>query len=92
MYDAGAVRGLEEELGIKGGKLKKLGKLGKKEGVSSFMVVYSLVWNKPIKKWDKDGIEKLEWHDLKEVRGMVKKDPKKFKGDFPRVFNEFYKN
>lgn len=90
-YYQAAKRGLEEELGIKDEELVELGKLTPKDGVSCFMKVYKLEYNKEIDNYDKAGIDKLYWCDLVKVRQMVIEDKTKFKGDFPEVLEWYIK-
>ncbi len=90
-YYQAAKRGLEEELGIKGMELIELGKLTPKDSVSCFMKVYKLEYDKEIKNYDKDGIDKIYWCDLEKVRRMVTEDKTKFKGDFPEVLEWYVK-
>jgi len=90
-YYQAAMRGLEEELGIKDAELIELGKLIPKDGVSCFMKVYELEYNKEINNYDKDGIDKLYWCGLEKVRKMIAEDKAKFKGDFLEVFNWYVK-
>ncbi len=90
-YDQAAKRGIEEELGIKDAELIELGKLTPKDDVSCFMKVYELEYNKEIVNYDRAGIDKLYWCDLKKVRQMVSEDKNKFKGDFPEVLGWYVK-
>ena len=70
-YETAAYRGLEEELGITGVKLQGLTKLGPKDGVSSFMKIYSLHYEQPIIHWDRDGIEGLSFFNLNTLEKMI---------------------
>lgn len=90
-YYQAAKRGLEEELGIKDVELVELGKLTPKDGVSCFMKVYELDYNKAIANYDKAGIDKLYWCDLEKVRQMIAENKNKFKGDFPEVLEWYVK-
>lgn len=90
-YYHAAKRGLEEELGIKDVELIELGKLTPKDGVSCFMKVYKLEYNKEIVNYDKEGIDKIYWCDLEKVRQMVSEDKNKFKGDFSEVLDWYVK-
>lgn len=90
-YYQAAKRGLEEELGIKNEELIELGKLTQKDGVSCFMKVYKLVYNKEAVNYDKAGIDKIYWCSLEKIRQMVSKDKNKFKGDFPEVLDWYVK-
>ncbi len=90
-YYQAAIRGLKEELGIKNTELVELGKLTQKDGVSCFMKIYKLEYNKEITNYDKAGIDKLYWCDLEKVRRMVVEDKTKFKGDFPEVLDWYVK-
>ena len=90
-YDA-AIRGLKEELGITNVKLVELGKLTPKEGISCFMTVYQLTHDGEINDYDKNGIEKLSWYNLKKIQEMIEEDKSKFKDDFPIVLDWFIKN
>lgn len=90
-YDAAAQRGLKEELNIKE-KLECLGKLTPKDGVSSFMKIYKLKYDKQIKKYDKDGIDRLHYYDLKTLKEILKQNKKKFKDDIPIVLKWCIKN
>ncbi len=67
-YNQAAKRGIEEELGIKDAELIELGKLTPKDGVSCFMKVYELEYNKEIVNYDRAGIDKLYWCDVEKVR------------------------
>lgn len=88
-YYQAAKRGLKEELGIKDVELAELGKLTPKDGVSCFMKVYELEYNKEISNYDKVGIDKLYWCDLAKVRQMISEDKNKFKGDFAEVLERY---
>lgn len=90
-YYQAAKRGLEEELGIKDLELIELGKLTPKDGVSCFMKVYKSEYNEDITNYDKDGIDKLFWHSLEEVKQMIAEDKNKFKGDFLEVLRWYVK-
>lgn len=90
-YYQAAKRGLEEELGIKSAELIELGKLTPKDGVSCFMKIYKLEYNKAAVNYDKAGIDKLYWCDLEKVKQMIAEDKTKFKGDFPEVLNWYIK-
>jgi len=83
-YDA-ALRGLKEELGITDPRLVELGKITPKEGVSCFMKIYKLTYDKEINNYDKNGIDNLFWYDLTTIKQMIKQDKNKFKADFPIV-------
>jgi isopentenyl-diphosphate delta-isomerase len=84
-YYQAAERGIKEELDISGEKLTEIGRLTPKNGVSCFMKVYLLNYNKEIMNYDKDGIDKLYWCSLEKIKQLVDKDKSKFKGDFPAV-------
>jgi len=88
-YDA-AIRGLEEELGIKNVKLIELGKLTPKDGANCFMKVYKLVYDFPIVNYDKDGIESLNWFSLEKVKQLLKENKTDFKSDFPIAFEKYF--
>lgn len=90
-YYQAAKWGLEEELGIKGVELIELGKLTPKDGVSCFMKVYKLEYNKEIANYGKTGIGKLYWCDLEKARQLVVEDRAKFKGDFWEVLEWYVK-
>lgn len=91
-YYQAAKRGLEEELGIKNIKLIELGKLTPKDGVSCFMKVYKMEYNEDITNYDKNGIDKLYWYSLEEIRKMIIEDKAKFKGDFSEVLEVIQKS
>lgn len=71
-YEAAALRGLEEELGICDVRLELLAKLVPEEfgtrfpkkGPSAFMKVYKVVYNGSFPKYDQEGIESLNWFSI----------------------------
>jgi len=91
-YFTAAKRGIKEELGLVNVELEELGKLSKKEGVSSYMKVYRVMYGGEITNYDREGIDELNYLFPKEVERLYHQNPKKFKDDFAVVFNWFSKN
>ncbi|HLD16076.1 MAG TPA: NUDIX domain-containing protein [Candidatus Nanoarchaeia archaeon] len=87
-YLDAAKRGMEEELGLKL-NLKEIEKLGPKDGVSSFMKIYSANYNFPILKYDKEGIKELRWRSLSELEDIMAREPEVFKPDLPIVIKYY---
>ncbi len=88
-YDDAAIRGLKEELEIERETPTELFKLTPKDGVSCFMKVYMMNYDKEIKDYDKDGIDELYWCDLETIKKMIKKNENEFKRDFTVIFNRY---
>ena len=90
-YAQAAIRELEEELGIRNEKLVVLGKLIPKDGVSCFMKIYELIYDREIIDYDKTAIEKLCWFDLQEIEKLIVEDRSKFREDLAEVFSWYTK-
>ncbi|VVB74601.1 NUDIX domain protein [Candidatus Tiddalikarchaeum anstoanum] len=86
-YYSAALRGVKEELGLEDIHLVEVGKIGCKEGASSFMKVYKAVYDGKIKCYDKDGISEIKYYSLDKIFDMMKKDINTFKPDFKVVLN-----
>ena len=89
-YDQAAKRGVKEELGLEGIELIELGKLNLRDGVGCFTKVYKTICDEKINNYDTDGIDKLYWFSLDEIKEMIKKNKEKFKHDFPIVLDRFF--
>lgn len=95
-YDAAAIRGLSEELGIQGVQVELMIKLVPQEfgtrfpkkGPSAFMKVYKVLFDGPFPKYDQNGIESLNWFSLKEIQEKLKENRKVFKYDFAQVLDQ----
>ena len=90
-YKEAAIRGLEEELGIKNVKLQEVAKLSPKEGVHGFTMTYEIRYNGSISNYDRDGISSLHWFNIETIKKMIVQNKKQFKSDFPVVFQCYLK-
>lgn len=84
-YEEAATRGLKEELGINNVNLVTIGKIKPKDGVSSFMKVFKVIYTGEISP--KEGIQSIGFYSLQRIKEMIARNPKKFKDDLPRVIN-----
>ena len=90
-YIQAAYRELKEELGIEEGILEeKLYLTPYNSNSKTFQKVYVLEYNTNISNYDKDGIEKLFWFTLDEIKEMINSNPKMFKDDYLVVIDELY--
>lgn len=90
-YIQAAYRELKEELGIEEGILEeKLYLTPYNSDSKTFQKVYVLEYNTNISNYDKDGIEKLFWFTLDEIKEMINSNPKMFKDDYLVVIDELY--
>ena len=80
-YYPAAIRGVEEELGIKNAELEFLGKLEPADNVTGFMHIYKVIVDDRTLDYDKKGIERLEWHSIDETIKMIDDNPSIFKND-----------
>ncbi len=86
-YDQAAQRGLHEELGINE-KLTYIGKLGKREGVSSFMQIYTLTYEGPF-NYDQQGIAELCWFNKQQLKELLN-HPEQCKPDLLKVLHWYF--
>ncbi|MCG2685844.1 NUDIX domain-containing protein [Candidatus Parcubacteria bacterium] len=86
-YEQAARRGLKEELNLTNVELLPVGKLTPKDGVSSFMKVYKLIYGGRISPNKHEGVESINFYPLDKIKSMISKDPKMFKDDIPKVIN-----
>ncbi len=84
-YADAAIRGLEEELGLRGVSLQEVLSLSPLQGVSNFMRVYIAEAEGPF-AYDTKGIASLEWCMPSVVEEMIHAMPQRFKGDYIPVF------
>lgn len=90
-YYPAAIRGLKEELGLENLALEELGKIGHKEGASSFMKIYKLIYNGKVENYDKKGIASLNYFSIDKIKSMMEENINNFKPDFPVVLNWYLK-
>jgi isopentenyldiphosphate isomerase len=87
MYEEAAIRGLREELNLEDVELIPLGKLTPRDGVSSFMEVYKVIYAGKISPNKNEGVESISFYPLDEIKHMILEKPNAFKDDIPRVVN-----
>ncbi|UCD21231.1 MAG: NUDIX domain-containing protein [archaeon] len=86
-YEDAAKRGLKEELNLEGIEIKEIGYFNPKDGVSSFMKVFRVVYDQEINANKKEGVESLQFLPVEEIRKMSEENPKLFKDDIPTVID-----
>lgn len=85
-YEQAAYRELEEELGIKNVRLKKVAYFNPYTSDSNtFQTVYTLKYNQKIKTFDRNGIDQLFYMTIEEIQNLMKKKPEMFKTDYSMV-------
>lgn len=85
-YEEAAYRELEEELGITGVKLQEIAYFRPKDiDTSAFSKMYKLIYDDEL-NFDKEGIQEIFYKTKKEIKEMIKQNPKQFKGDYPKFF------
>lgn len=86
-YEEAAVRGLKEELNLTNVNPIPVGKLSPKDGVSSFMKIFKVVCKEKIFPNKKEGVASIAFFPLGKIKKMIKKNPRLFKDDLPKVIN-----
>lgn len=57
---------------------------------NTFQKVYLLKYNKEISNYDKDGIEKIYYMTIEEIKKIIEIEPKLFKTDYSFVMNYLF--
>ena len=92
-YEQAAYRELEEELGIKGEKLIEIGYFNPYiDEADTFSKLYLLRYNQKIENYDKDGIDKLFYITINEIKELLEKEPQNFKTEYSKMIKFIIKN
>lgn len=90
-YEEAAYRELKEELGIENIKLNEIAYFSPFDSDSNtFQKVYLLKYNNEISNYDKDGIEKIYYMTIEEIKKLIEVEPKLFKTDYSFVMNYLF--
>jgi len=82
-YNEAAYRELKEELGISKVKLKEIAYFSPFESKSNtFQKVYFLRYNSHIINYDKNGIDRIYYMSIEEIKQLMVKRPDSFKTDY----------
>ena len=82
-YNEAAYRELKEELGISNVKLKEIVYFSPFESKSNtFQKVYFLRYNRDITNYDKNGIDRIYYMSIEEIKQLMIKRPDSFKTDY----------
>lgn len=91
-YLAAAVRGMEEELGLKNVDLRELGKMRPSHGINGFAMIYEAIYNGDISEYDRDGIASLQWVEIEKIKRMLIQEKFRFKSDYSTTFEWYLAN
>lgn len=90
-YIEAAYRELEEELGISNVELKEVAYFSPfKSESNTFQKVYFLKYNKEIINYDNDGIDKIYYMSIEEIKKLMITEPNLFKTDYSMVINYLF--
>lgn len=90
-YEEAAYRELKEELGITNVRLQEVAYFSPYTSDSNtFQKVYILKYNNQITNYDNDGIERLYYLSIKEIKKLMNDRPKLFKTDYSVVMNYLF--